>query len=450
MVWATNTATGRLWSSVKTGILGKAPKELVEKILTGPPKQIVLSGPSGYVGQRVLSHLLEIQMLRKERQQDTGRIILLSSSPGNLMSRLHRTYGAKHMNSVAASRVDYYTQHDEDTWIDHLGSLGLGGQDSVFINMAGVAGPKAGIPNAMMDANYHAAIAAAKASAKLGFGHWIQTSTQATHAERAGQVPYSKAKGMTDHALSRLTTMPVSIACLGMLYNKEDFSIGQDSKGRGGKGHTLNLKDFAILPLTPILGSGKAPLQPQEVSCAALRIAVLACLEPSSLPCTKNFSAAAHRKLPENHRFYDAVGPETISFEQMLAHFAKFQGNTHFRPVYIDYRNMERIVNLITLGNLNRQFISLLRSEQDAEYPTIGNCTDWERILGPDAQLATLDESLAASLASNVTPYSVIFKTILQLCLRNPRIIPPGINLNFEILHSYLRAVCKSRSEKYK
>lgn len=438
-------ATGRLWSSVRTGILGKAPKELVEKVLTGPAKQIVLSGPSGYLGRQVLRHLLEIQMLRKERQQETGRIILLSSSPGNLMSRLYTAHGAQ-MKSVAASRVDYYTQHDEDTWIDHLGSLGLGGQDSVFINTAAVAGPKEGKIESMMDVNYRAPIAAAKASAKLGFGHWIQTSTQATNAERAGQVPYSKAKGMTDHALSRLTSMPVSIACLGILYNKEDFSIGQDSKERGGGGnaHTLNLKDLAILPLTPILGSGKAPLQPQEVSCAALRIAFLACLEPSSLPHTKNLSA--QHNLPENHQFYDAVGPETISFEKMLKQFAKFQGNDKFRPVHIDYRNMERIVNLVSLGNLNRQFISLLRSEQDADYPIIGDCTDWERILGPDAQLATLDESLAASLASNVTPYSVIFKTILQLCWQHPEVIRPGLRLNFEMLTTYMQSLQKPTS----
>ena len=71
------------------------------------------------------------------------------------------------------------------------------------------------------------------------------------------------------------------------------------------------------------------------------------------------------------------------------------QGKKEFRPVYIDYRNMERIVNCVSLGNLNRQFISLLRSEQDADTPIVGDCSDWQRIAGQDAQLATLDESLA-------------------------------------------------------
>ena len=40
----------------------------------------------------------------------------------------------------------------------------------------------------MMDVNYRAPVAAAKACEQLGFGHWIQSSTQATNAERAGQV----------------------------------------------------------------------------------------------------------------------------------------------------------------------------------------------------------------------------------------------------------------------
>lgn len=40
----------------------------------------------------------------------------------------------------------------------------------------------------MMDVNYNAPVAAASACERLGFGHWVQSSTQATNAERAGQV----------------------------------------------------------------------------------------------------------------------------------------------------------------------------------------------------------------------------------------------------------------------
>ena len=37
-------------------------------------------------------------------------------------------------------------------------------------------------------------MAAAQAAQELKFGHWVQSSTQATRADRAGQVMYSRAK----------------------------------------------------------------------------------------------------------------------------------------------------------------------------------------------------------------------------------------------------------------
>jgi len=40
------------------------------------------------------------------------------------MERLYGKYGPQMMKTVRASRVDYYTQHDVDTWVDHMGSLG--------------------------------------------------------------------------------------------------------------------------------------------------------------------------------------------------------------------------------------------------------------------------------------------------------------------------------------
>lgn len=64
----------------------------------------------------------------------------------------------------------------------------LKGENCAFVNLAAVAGPVVGITDAMMDVNYRAPVAAAKACEQLGFGHWIQSSTQATNAERAGQV----------------------------------------------------------------------------------------------------------------------------------------------------------------------------------------------------------------------------------------------------------------------
>ena len=78
---------------------------------------------------------------------------------------------------------------------------------------------------------------------------------------------------MLDYALSRMDSLPVTIATLGLLYCKTDGLVGQAGSG-------LNLIDLSLLPLTPILGSGMAPLQPQEVSDAAERLAFLALTDP--------------------------------------------------------------------------------------------------------------------------------------------------------------------------
>jgi len=64
----------------------------------------------------------------------------------------------------------------------------LKGEKATFVNLAAIAGPVGGKLESMMDVNYKAPVAAAKACQQLGFGHWVQSSTQATNSERAGQV----------------------------------------------------------------------------------------------------------------------------------------------------------------------------------------------------------------------------------------------------------------------
>ena len=65
------------------------------------------------------------------------------------------------------------------------------------------------------------------------------------------QVPYSRAKAMADFALAHMHGLPVSIACLGLLYCKTDGLIGQTRD----KEASLNLIDLSLLPLTPIMVS---------------------------------------------------------------------------------------------------------------------------------------------------------------------------------------------------
>jgi hypothetical protein len=268
-----------------------------------------------------------------------------------------------------------------------------------------------GVLDAMMDVNYFAPRAAATACHQLKFSHWIQSSTQATNAERGGQVPYSRAKAMIDYSLRLLANehMAVSVACLGLLYSKADGNIGQEHSISGG----INLIDLTLLPLTPIMvnyvakirrasaihllfyqGDGSAPLQPLEVEDAAQRIAYLALSEPADRPqqnaphCkisskSKLVKEEERQQIMElsgdagqpssSYRFYDAVGtltnylgvcihnyfksvsiigPETMSILEMLNNFAKFHGNRRFTPVHIGYRNMEKILNVKSLGRM--------------------------------------------------------------------------------------------------
>lgn len=348
------------------------------------------------------------------------------------MSRLSKRYGLEKMLTVRASRVDYYTQHDVSSWRDQLGALGLRGDDSVFVNLAAVAGPQPGRYDALMDVNYRAPVAAAQACQELGFGHWVQSSTQATNAERAGQVPYARAKSMTDFALANMTQLPVSIAVLGLLYNKYDGLVGQE-------GSDLNLADLCRFPLTPIMGSGSAPLQPHEVSDAAERIAFLGLSEPAMRPIQPRLKIA---NLPQHRdytlRVYDAVGPETLSLLQMLERLGPSHNpGGRFRPVQIDYRNMERLLNVKSLGNMNRQFVSLLRSEQDTNKPILGDPTVWTTLLGPNAKLVTLQEAFNPSLGGHHPVRKFPLRSLLMWAWKNPRVIVPGAAVLAETLVSF-------------
>ena len=64
---------------------------------------------------------------------------------------------------------------------------------------------------------------------------------------------------------------------------------------------------------------------------------------------------------------------------ELMKTFAVLNGRT-LNPVFVDYRNFETVLNVASLGNLNRQFVSLLRSEQDAERPIVGNPDVFEKL----------------------------------------------------------------------
>lgn len=188
-------------------------------------------------------------------------------------------------------------------------------------------------------------------------------------------------------------------------------------------------------------------MQPQEIMDAAERIAYLAFTDPASRPMQKELNGRRKESKLRSFTFrhYDAVGPETMNILELLEKFAYYRGVKTFRPVHVGYRNFEMLLNVKSLGNLNRQFVSLLRSEQYAEAPTIGNSKVWGDILGDGSRLQTLDEAFApqcdiqSKSQSSAVPPRFPISAILKFTYENPRVIYPGFFLLIEMMVSYYK-----------
>lgn len=180
---------------------------------------------------------------------------------------------------------------------------------------------------------------------------------------------------------------------------------------------------------------------------AAERIAYLAFTDPASRPMQKELNGRRKESKLRSFTFrhYDAVGPETMNILELLEKFAYYRGVKTFRPVHVGYRNFEMLLNVKSLGNLNRQFVSLLRSEQYAEAPTIGNSKVWGDILGDGSRLQTLDEAFApqcdiqSKSQSSAVPPRFPISAILKFTYENPRVIYPGFFLLIEMMVSYYK-----------
>ena len=90
---------------------------------------------------------------------------------------------------------------------------------------------------------------------------------------------------------------------------------------------------------------------------------------------------------------------------------------------------------------MNRQFLSLLRSEQESHSPVIGDPRTFSKLLGENARLTTLDEAFAKRyeelLIKGIPPRKFPYWFTLRLVLFNPRIIIPGLQLAWEIIWNY-------------
>jgi hypothetical protein len=163
-------------------------------------------------------------------------------------------------------------------------------------------------------------------------------------------------------------------------------------------------------------------------------VTFLAVSDAATRPIQKQQKVDMHGNLRAyTLRVYDAVGPESMSLLELLQKFSHYHGKPTFRPVNIDYRNMERVLNVASLGNLNRQFVSLLRSEQAAKFPILGDPTVWTKLLGENARLLTLKDAFAIRSVKRRFPYTATARWVWD----NPRVIWPGLQVVYETLNNY-------------
>lgn len=104
---------------------------------------------------------------------------------------------------------------------------------------------------------------------------------------------------------------------------------------------------------------------------------------------------------------------------------------------------------------MNRQFVSLLRSEQDTDKPVIGDCEVWEKLIGQDAKLGTLQDSFDQSRGGVPPSRKFPIRGLIRWVLKNPKVIAPGASVVLETLtgaiHQYPPFGTKNaKDQKYK
>ena len=119
---------------------------------------------------------------------------------------------------------------------------------------------------------------------------------------------------------------------------------------------------------------------------------------------------------------------------------------------------MEQLLNVTSFGNMSRQFLSLLRSEQEIlTRPVIGDPTVWQGLLGPTAQMLTLAEAFESRAAATADPEhrtagpqprAFPYREVAKLIFNNPRVVMPGLKLTAEIVEAFAKQYVFPREPK--
>jgi hypothetical protein len=96
---------------------------------------------------------------------------------------------------------------------------------------------------------------------------------------------------------------------------------------------------------------------------------------------------------------------------------------------------------------MNRQFVSLLRSEQDSNKPVIGNFVVWEKLIGEGARLTTLHDSFDPNCGGVTPSRKFPIRGLVRWMIKNPGVILPGAAVVFETLAGAVEQYSPFRSK---
>ena len=110
---------------------------------------------------------------------------------------------------------------------------------------------------------------------------------------------------------------------------------------------------------------------------------------------------------------------------------------------------MERVLNVKSLGNMNRQFVSLLRSEQDAFKPASGDPQVWDELLGSaELRLTTLDQAFQYSSSPSPSTSTTMTFTSLSSFSNHKNVGNHTTNQHDEALGSQSQSQSSAQEER--
>ena len=272
--------------------------------------RILLTGASGFIGRHLLLRLLA------ENHHITACVRQIDE-------------WQRRFPQVRWLACDYAHDHDPSIWLPRLRDI------DVVINAVGIFQEKSG--QRFQDLHTRTPIALFEAAHRSGVRKVLQIS--ALGADEQAQSAFHKSKRSADEALKALP-LPAVILYPSIVI------------GRGG-GSTALFAALAVLPLAPVVGTGRQRLQPVSIGDVCTAVAIL--LRSEQLPTGQN--------LP-------LVGARSVTFIELLQAFRQQWGCKSAAVVKLPVslmRGLARVNDGLRLGLFDSDALGMLLR---------GNCAD--------------------------------------------------------------------------